>query len=633
MTQGTRQPKRNVPRDALSVSDATRRDLMALAQRAISRRQIMLAEQVAQILREVAPDRPQWMEIGGLINQALGMESEAIKTFERCLEIHPRSTQSLRALMKLAALKSDWDQVVALSASRALDESCARFVVRACDELAGRNKAPRALDGLMSLVKIGTTDADVYIRASRLAIYVGDLPLNRRILEGLKAVRPHNAYGHLADYHEFMASGQVEAARDTLRELDATFPNNAALISNLCEIALELYNVEEAAGLLGRLEGHLPGRRIKEMRVRLAACSNDWSSVLSLSTGPDRHQTDVRSRALELHALIHLGRAEEALPLSVQYEEEAVRRGLHGRWFGTARQVANFHTKTKKFSTDRDYVFAYPEASGTAAPEVVRMLWVGGKLSPIEQLSIKSWLNHGFDVELYTYDGVGNVPKGCKIKDGEDVMPRSSIFAHSAKTGRSAGSFAGFADIFRWRLLEKLGGFWSDCDIVCLSPFKLPQGLTIASEVARTFNADHMAITNCFFGGPAGHPMFAEACSRIENFDPEALGWGELGTQLIGELVDQNDLEASVLPSTAFNAISPYRMISAMFSKDDGWFDRDMAGCWGLHLYNEVWRSRHVSKNGPFPRDSVIHRLFAEHDIKVEVTPHSPIRTLEAVSI
>ena len=603
---------------------------MGLAQRAIGKRQIMLAERIGELLREVAHDRPQWLEIDGLIKSALGLDVEAVTAFERCLDMHPKSTQSLRALMDAAVEKMDWERVLTLTSSPALDVSCARFVVRACDEMAGKSNITRALDGLTALIGLGITDVDVYIRASRLAIQAGDLPLNRWVLDGLRKVRPNNPYGHLGEYHDLMASGQVEAARDRLRELNAAMPNNAAILSNLCEIALELYNTEEAAELLVQLEGHLPARRIRELQVRLAACAGRWETVLELSTTSDRHPADIRSRALEVHALINLDRDDEALRLSDRYEEEALRRGTQGRWFAIAKQVAHFHQKTGGFSTAPAYVYRQPERNDAArVPEVVRMLWVGGELSPIEQLSIKSWIAHGFEVELYTYDGVGNVPKGCQIRSGEDIMPKSTIFAHSAKSGRSKGSFAGFADIFRWRLLNKVGGFWADCDIVCLQPFRLPQGLAIASEVARTFNADHMAITNCFFGGPAGHPMFQAACDRIENFDAEALGWGELGTQLIGELVDVQDLEASVLPSRAFNAITPYRMISAMFSKDDGWFDRDMNGCWGLHLYNEVWRSRKISKFGPYPRGSVIHRLFAEYDVKVDVTPHAPIRTLE----
>lgn len=603
---------------------------MGLAQQAVARRQLMLAEMIGNLLREVAPDRSQWMEIDGLVKNAVGLDIEAAAVFERCLRIHPRSTQALRGLMEIASAHSDWDRIVDLSSSPALDASCARFVTRACDELAGKSEITKALEGLTALISIKVTDVDVYIRGSRLALQAGDLELNHRILENLREVRPNNAYGYLGEFHDLMAAGQVEAARNHLRELNETMPGNAPILSSLCEIALELYDIEEAKAIMPKLEGVLAGRRIRDLQIRLSACSNDWESVLRLSTASDKNQNDVRPRALEVHALIHLNRDDEALALADRYEEEAERRGTHGRWFAVAKQVANFHKKTGGFSTAPDFAFTYPEPSASSpVPDVVRMLWIGGDLSPIEQLSIKSWIAHGFNVELYTYDGVGNVPKGCTLRDGEDIMPKSSIFAHSAKSGRSKGSYAGFADIFRWRLLNQIGGFWADCDIVCLQPFKLPQGLAIASEMARTFNADHMAITNCFFGGPAGHPMFQQACERLEGFDAEALGWGELGTQLMGELVDVNNLEAAVLPSRAFNAISPYRMVSAMFSKDDGWFERDMKGCWGLHLYNEVWRSRKVSKFGPFPRDSVIHRLFAEYDVKVDVTPHAPVRTLE----
>ena len=612
-----------------SLSSTCRRELASAAHLAIQDKRYGQAEQISVILRDLAPQWPQWLEIEGLMQLSLGFQSDAEKIFERCIRRFPKSTFSLRQLMEIAARNFDWQKVIDIATGRELDERCSALLVNACDKLAGSNDVQGALAGLKILVDAKVEDVDIYIRASRLAVLDGDLALNRKILSTLHSIKPNNPYSKLADYHDLMARGQVDDARAELRRLDQAHPHNVAILSNLCEIALELYDVEDAALLLERLEGKLPGRRIRELQVRWRACAGDWERVYQLSTEGGERAT-VRSQILEIYALIHLGRTSEALHLCDVYEAEAEAKNVRGRWFSIARQVANFRNKVGTFSTESDYSYTPLNASSgaSAVPSVIRMLWVGGQLSPLEVLSIKSWLAHGFPVTLYTYGDIENAPKGCELKNAEEIMPRSSVFAHSAKTGKSKGSFAGFADIFRWNLLNKVGGFWSDCDIVCLRSFELPKSFVAASELARTFNADHMAVTNCFFGGEAGHPVFAAACETIKEFDPETLGWGEVGTQLIGQLVDSQNLDRSVLSSGAFNKISPYRMISAMFAPNDGSFDRELGNAWGVHLYNEVWRSRGISKWGPFPRDSVIHHLFATYDIKVEVEPAFPVRAI-----
>ena len=59
---------------------------------------------------------------------------------------------------------------------------------------------------------------------------------------------------------------------------------------------------------------------------------------------------------------------------------------------------------------------------------IVQSLWVGPRLSRMEQYSIKSFLNLGYEFHLYTYEKVKNVPKGTKLKDANEIMPQKEIF-------------------------------------------------------------------------------------------------------------------------------------------------------------------------------------------------------------
>lgn len=109
-------------------------------------------------------------------------------------------------------------------------------------------------------------------------------------------------------------------------------------------------------------------------------------------------------------------------------------------------------------------------------PEVktVHGLWIGDMLSPLELLTIHSFLDKGHEFKLWLYDELKTpLPKGVLIGDANDIIPREKIFRYKNKSqfGHGKGSVAGFSDIFRYKLLHDHGGWWVDMDITCLKKF------------------------------------------------------------------------------------------------------------------------------------------------------------------
>ncbi|MCF8323269.1 MAG: hypothetical protein K9I26_09045, partial [Flavobacterium sp.] len=96
---------------------------------------------------------------------------------------------------------------------------------------------------------------------------------------------------------------------------------------------------------------------------------------------------------------------------------------------------------------------------------IIQSLWIGDTLSLNEQLCITSFLFHGHEFHLYTYGTIKNVPDDTIIKDANRIIPSDKIFKYRK------GSYAGFADWFRYKLLFEKGGFWVDTDVICMKPF------------------------------------------------------------------------------------------------------------------------------------------------------------------
>ena len=106
----------------------------------------------------------------------------------------------------------------------------------------------------------------------------------------------------------------------------------------------------------------------------------------------------------------------------------------------------------------------------------IQGLWIGDRLSPMEKISIKSFLTYGAPYHLYCFNSIEGIPEGTVIKDANEIIPKSFI---DYKNFKYPGSFS---NIFRYKLLLEKGGWWADLDTVALRQFTFSQDHVIMSE-------------------------------------------------------------------------------------------------------------------------------------------------------
>ncbi|MEN8887607.1 MAG: hypothetical protein ABF243_01920 [Celeribacter marinus] len=112
----------------------------------------------------------------------------------------------------------------------------------------------------------------------------------------------------------------------------------------------------------------------------------------------------------------------------------------------------------------------------TEHPEIAS-LWIGGRLSWLEQLCLKSFADMGHHITLYSYEPIPNVPTGVHVGNAEDIYPSTPMLRH-ARTG----SPAIHADMWRLNLLKKTDKIWVDADMYCYRPFDDPSGFVFGWE-------------------------------------------------------------------------------------------------------------------------------------------------------
>jgi hypothetical protein len=100
--------------------------------------------------------------------------------------------------------------------------------------------------------------------------------------------------------------------------------------------------------------------------------------------------------------------------------------------------------------------------------EVANIFW-NGELSTFEKKCIKSYVNNGFKVKLWSYDGIEL--DGCESCDANLVLGKSyigKIQQSHPDISIERSNMAAFSDMFRFTLIAKHGGWWFDADCFCL---------------------------------------------------------------------------------------------------------------------------------------------------------------------
>lgn len=241
---------------------------------------------------------------------------------------------------------------------------------------------------------------------------------------------------------------------------------------------------------------------------------------------------------------------------------------------------------------------------------IIQTLWVGENLSIMEQLSISSFLQHGHAVHLYIYDEVKGVPKGTNLKDANEIIPSERIFKYKRQD-----SYAGFANLFRYKLLFEKGGYWVDSDVVCLKPFQFEPIHMFARDRGRRRPLDWLRkryhVSNWFIRAPTRSKIMYYCYREALKRDPEKLVWGETGPRLITTAVNKFRMQGYIAPQGTFFPIDAWQwkqLVNDSFIANQKWRTAGQS-CYAVHLYNDMWRRNNIDKNASFPKHSIYERL------------------------
>lgn len=233
---------------------------------------------------------------------------------------------------------------------------------------------------------------------------------------------------------------------------------------------------------------------------------------------------------------------------------------------------------------------------------VIQSLWIGTELSEMERLSISSFLHNGHDFHLYIYNDIKDIPKGTTLMDANRIIPADKIFKY-----KDFDSYAGFSNIFRYKLLLEKGGYWVDSDIICLKPFLHNTEYIFASE--RPWYPkykDEIIAASCLIKVPANSGIMQYCYNESINKKTDELKWGQIGPQLLTNAIEKFNLWHYVANPEVFCPVDVRdwnKIISGALSMDT------LMGSHAVHLWNEMWRRNRINKSANYCENSIYEQL------------------------
>ncbi|MFH1319638.1 MAG: glycosyltransferase [Bacteroidota bacterium] len=230
--------------------------------------------------------------------------------------------------------------------------------------------------------------------------------------------------------------------------------------------------------------------------------------------------------------------------------------------------------------------------------KIIHGLWIGSSLSKIELLTIHSFLSYGHDFHLWVYDKINTkLPPGVRLRDAASIIPHDKIFRYryTNQFGHGKGSFAGFSDIFRYKLLYEHGGWWVDMDVCCLKPFDFA-----SPYVFRTHH--HLPAVGNVMKCPKGSRLM-QLCyeSASKNIDEFNTDWHKPLT-ILNENINKLGLSNYIIDISNQDEWNYLRkLITKNIQPPDDWY--------AIHWANENWRAINLTKEY-FRRNSTIGSLM-----------------------
>lgn len=232
--------------------------------------------------------------------------------------------------------------------------------------------------------------------------------------------------------------------------------------------------------------------------------------------------------------------------------------------------------------------------------------WHGGVLSPYEQFCLKSFVDCGYAVDLYTYDLALAVPAGVRVRDAAELISPDEVFVYQAE-GFGKGSPSAFSNYFRYKLLVEKGGWWIDTDVVCLTD-RIP---AVDDFFARQ-DADLVACGTMYF--EPRHPIMLRCLEQAIKLG-RSVKWGDTGPRLLTRVLKESGAIDRAAPAAVCYPIHYSQALDVLRPSQTAVLAPRLESSLFLHVWNSMLVHLGVEKTCLPPQGSLLRRWADKHPV------------------
>jgi hypothetical protein len=232
--------------------------------------------------------------------------------------------------------------------------------------------------------------------------------------------------------------------------------------------------------------------------------------------------------------------------------------------------------------------------------------WHGGALSPYEQFCLKSFIDCGYAVDLYTYDLRIAVPAGVRVCDAAELISRDEVFVYQAE-GFGKGSPSAFSNYFRYKLLVEKGGWWIDTDVVCLTD-RIP----VVDDFFARQDADFVACGTMYF--EPRHPIMLRCLEQARKLGRD-VKWGDSGPRLLTRVLGECGSLDRAVPASVCYPIHYSQALDVLRPSKTAVLAPRIETSLFLHVWNSMLVHCGVEKTCLAPKGSLLRRWMDRYPV------------------
>ena len=249
-------------------------------------------------------------------------------------------------------------------------------------------------------------------------------------------------------------------------------------------------------------------------------------------------------------------------------------------------------------------------------PDTANFFWEG-TITDYEVASINSFVRNGFSVNLWTYsqNSFAEISKEVEIKDASEIL--SIDLLNKLTQNLQKANYSSFSNLFRYKLLDVYGGWWFDTDCFCQKNVLEFEKIISNREYVLGLEREN------YVGSAVMYFTDTKLLKQIENKAYELieennyrLKWGQIGPDLITDVVISKKLIDNILDPTYFFPVPP-NQIGKLFNPNVQENEKnEINNSFVCHTWNEMFRKYNINKNTHPPRNSYLFNQFHINNIE-----------------